>query len=250
MTPQQKIKQFGKFLSYVLERHPEEFGLIPNESGYVKTKELLKALNETDGWRHIRDSSLNELLLVDDAPPIELSGDLVRGKERQHLPRMRQCQDVPKILYTCIRERAYANVLEKGILPAGHTHVICTPDSAMAERLGYRKDKDAIRLTIHTAKTSQKEINFYQFTDLFYLAEHIPPDTFTGPPITRQVEKENTGPAKAPKAHDNYGTFIITPEMMDPSTHKSTKGKKKKLDWKQDRKHRRKKDKSPWPDGF
>ena len=251
MTPQKKIKQFAKFLSYILERHPEEFGLIPDESGYVKIKDLLKALNETDGWRHIRESSLNELMLVETMPPVEIKDSLIRAVDRQNLPEPLPCGQLPKLLYTCVREKAYPHALEKGIFPAGHDHVICTPDKHMAERLGRRKDKNAVLLTIHAAKAAENNISFLQFTDLFFLADYIPPDIFTGPPLPKKPEKKVAAATPKPAAPQaTHGTYLVTPEMIIPTAGKTAKGKKKKLDWKQERKHRRKKDKNTWPDGY
>ncbi|MFW5875013.1 MAG: RNA 2'-phosphotransferase, partial [bacterium] len=57
------MQQLAKLLSYILEKRPDEFGLIPDEQGYVSIKELLKVFAETEGWRHIRRSSINELML-------------------------------------------------------------------------------------------------------------------------------------------------------------------------------------------
>ncbi len=251
MTPQQKARQFSKFLSNILERHPEEFGLIPDESGFIKIRDLLQALHETDGWRHIRESNLNELMLLENNPPFEMSGGLIRAAERERLPKKTPCREVPKILYTCVRKKAYPHVLEKGVSPAGYTHVICTPDDEMAKRLGQRKDRHAVLLTIHTAKTAEKGVAFHKFADTFYMAEHIPADTFTGPPLPKIPEKEKSpGPAKTPKPQTESGAFFVTPEMIESGAHKKSKGKKKKLDWKQDRKHSRKKEKKSWPDAF
>lgn len=247
MTPQQKNRQFSKLLSYVLERHPEEFGLIPDESGYVKIKELLKAVNETEGWRHIRESNINELLLVETNPPFEIAGKHIRAKQRQQLPETAICRELPKILYTCVRKKAYPNVLEKGV--SGQTPVICTPDSKMALRLGKRKDPSPVLLTIHTAKTAAEGVVFHQFTDMFFMADDIPPETFTGPPLPKVPEKEKTSrPAKPAKPRKDPGAFSLTPEMVDAAVNKKPKGKKKKLDWKQDRKRQKKKDRASWPD--
>lgn len=254
MTPQQKNRQLSRLLSYILERHPEEFGLIPDDAGYIKIKELLKALNETEGWRHIRESNLNELLLVDNNPPFEMKDNHIRATQRHHLPEPLPCRDVPKTLYTCVRKKAYPRVAEKGIPPAGHPHVVCTPDSDMALRMGKRKDRDPVLLTIHTAKAREEGVSFLHFTDRFYMAPYIPAGTFTGPSLSKMAEKEKkSAPAKAPKPQKEPGTFSVTPEMIqpemiEPAAHKKNKAKKKNPAWKQDRKHRRKKDRASWPD--
>ena len=55
MATNKALIKFSKFLVYILGRKPDEFGLVPDKDGFVKIKELLKAINEEDGWRHIRE---------------------------------------------------------------------------------------------------------------------------------------------------------------------------------------------------
>jgi len=40
-------------LTYILAYRPDEFGLVPSEEGFVRYKDLLKALHEEDGWRTV-----------------------------------------------------------------------------------------------------------------------------------------------------------------------------------------------------
>jgi len=43
-------QNLAKMLAYVLGRRPDEFGLIPDAEGFVRIKDLLKALHEEEGW--------------------------------------------------------------------------------------------------------------------------------------------------------------------------------------------------------
>lgn len=136
MTPKQQLQPFSRILAYILERHPDEFGLIPDKDGFVTIKELLKAFSETDGWRHIRRSHFNELLLVDPDPPVEIKENRIRAKNRDQLPAARPCTDLPRLLYTAIRKKAYPAVKEKGLRATKQSPVVCTADPEAAERLG------------------------------------------------------------------------------------------------------------------
>jgi len=249
MTPQQKVHQFSRMLAYILERHPEEFGLIPDPDGYVKIKDLLKALNETDGWRHIRASHINELMLVDAQPPVEIDENRIRAKERSHLPEIAPCPSPPKLLYTCVRQRSYPHVPENGLRPTDPPRVVCTQEKEMAERLGKRKDPNPVLLTIHTGKIALGEVTFSRFADIFYIADHLPAEAVTGPPLPKEpVREKSHEPAHAPKPPTQAGTFFMTPEMFGTGGTKKKKGKKKKLDWKQDRKHNHRKKENGWSD--
>ncbi len=247
MTPQQKIHQFSRVLAYILERHPEEFGLIPDASGYVRIKDLLKALNETDGWRHIRKSQIDELLLVDPDPPVELEENRIRARQRQHLPNLKPCPTPPKLLYTCVRKKAYPTVSENGIFPGADPYVICCADKELAERIGRRKDHEAVTLTIHMAKAAEFELAFSEYADTFYLTGHIPPKIFTGPSLPKEpIREKSAEPARTPKPVTEAGTFFLTPSLFEQGSGRKNKGKKKKLDWKQNRKQHRRKKEDGW----
>ncbi len=44
MSRQRSPQQLAKFISYILARRPDEFGLVPDPNGFVKIKDLLKAI--------------------------------------------------------------------------------------------------------------------------------------------------------------------------------------------------------------
>ena len=64
MSKRKSSEKLAKFLHYVLGRHPDEFGLVPDADGWVKIKELLNALSEESGWGYVRTSHLNEIMLT------------------------------------------------------------------------------------------------------------------------------------------------------------------------------------------
>ncbi|MFP3981524.1 MAG: RNA 2'-phosphotransferase [Desulfobacterales bacterium] len=250
MNHKKQMQQLSKLLSYILERQPDEFGLIPDAEGFVRIKELLKALGETEEWRHIRHSHFNELMLAEADAPIEIRNNRIRGRSRENLPAVRPCKKPPKFLYTFIRKKAYPAVLEKGVRPAGHDRVICTPDRETAEQLGKRKDNHPVVLTVHTDKAAARGIAFEQMGDRLYLAEYLPADTFTGPPLPKMPEPAKDGKDGKKGDLEEYkqkakgGSYWLQPEDLGPTRNeakpKKGKGKKKDPAWKQQqRKNRR-----------
>lgn len=245
MTPKQQLQPFSRILAYILERRPDEFGLIPDKDGFVTIKELLKALSETDGWRHIRRSHFNELLLVDPDPPVEIADNRIRAKNRDQLPAVRPCTDLPRLLYTAIRKKAYPAVKEKGLRATKESPVMCTADPQSAEQLGRRKDNQPVVLTIHTTKTAAREIEFTRFGEHLYLAETLPPETFTGPAMPKIPEAANQ--EKTKDSAEQYrqkaraGTYTVDPRDIPapPETKKPGKAKKKQISWKQERREKR-----------
>lgn len=251
MNHKQHMQQLSKLLAYILEKRPDEFGLIPDEDGFVSIKELLKAISETDGWRHIRRSHINELILSEVDAPVELMENRIRGKSRTQLPNARSCKELPKILYTCIRKNAYPAALEHGVRSKSGRQVICTPEIETAERLGRRKDNNPVTLTLHTSKTAEHGVEFLQFGENLYLTDFIPPQTFTGPPLPKIPEKEKESEKWKKEKREAYkrsaqgGSYTVEADDIDPlrvkePKSKKGKGRKKEPSWKHEqRKNRR-----------
>ena len=69
MSRKKEINKHSKFLCYILGHKPDEFGLVPDPNGFVKTKDFLKAITEENGWKFFRKSNIDEILISLSAPP-------------------------------------------------------------------------------------------------------------------------------------------------------------------------------------
>ena len=113
------LKKQARFLKYILGVRPDEFGLVPDREGYVKIKDLLKAIHEEDGWRSFRQANINEMMISLPEPPLEIFEDRIRAKDTQQILNRVSPENLPKLLFTCARPKALHAILEKGILPMG-----------------------------------------------------------------------------------------------------------------------------------
>ncbi len=242
----------SKFIAYILERRPDEFGLVTDKEGFVKIKELIKAITEEKDWKYVRRFHLDEILYTLPSPPFEIFDKKIRAKFRDHLPEARLTGDPPKLLFTCIRKRAYPSVLEKGISPSGHHRVILAADRKLAERIGKRTDQEPVMLTVQVQKSLANGVMFYQAGELLFLSESIPPGCFSGPPLpketaeTKKTEKIDT--AIQPKA---VGSFLVDMNnLADRRRSAGGRSQKSKLDWKGTRKpikkQKIKRERPPW----
>jgi len=241
-------ESLAKMLSYTLGRSPEEFGLVPDANGYVKIKDLLKALCEEEGWRHVRRSHLDEVVLVISDPPIEMEGLLVRATKREYLRDHPVCEKPPAQLFVCVRKKAYPVVLEKGVVAGAQPFIVLSDNPAMAERLGRRFAASPVLLTVLVSRMQSLGIQFFSAGGSLYLVERLPPDCFTGPPLAkiREEAKPKEVAQRVPVAK-TPGSFFL--EMSDDSPHHRGDGKReKKSDWKRDRKrmNRRGQGKGEW----
>jgi len=251
MGQPRQIKQLAKFLDYILARSPYEFGLVPDENGYFRIKDLLKVFSEEQGWKHVRQSHLNEIMISLPNAPVEITGDRIRSTCRNHPGFANPAGHLPKLLYTCVRRKAYPFVLDKGISPMGsRDHVILTPDADMAVRIGRRIDPDPVLLTIQTAMCQNQGICFQQAAELIFLTRTIPSACFTGPPLTRfRPEEKKKEPVQAPVSDHLPGSFFINFGIEKPDKL-SVKRSKKQTDItrKKQRDQMRRHKQNPWPD--
>jgi putative RNA 2'-phosphotransferase len=236
MRKRNSQESLAKMLAYILGRSPEEFGLVPDANGYVKIKDLLKALCEEEGWRHVRRSHLDEVVLVISDPPIEMEGLLVRATRREHLKNYHVCEKPPAQLFVCVRKKAYPVVLEKGVDAGAHPFIVLSDNPAMAEKLGRRFAASPVLLTVLVSAMQSQGIQFLSAGGSLYLVDRMPPDCFTGPPLAKA--REETKPKEAPQrvpVAKTPGSFLL--EISDDSPHNRGDGKReKKDDWKRDRK--------------
>jgi putative RNA 2'-phosphotransferase len=240
VTRKNPALQLAKMLAYILGRKPEEFGLVTDPEGFVKIKDLLKALGEEEELRFVRRGRLDEIVATMPDPPIEILDDRIRATDRIHLQPLTPAKELPKLLYTCVRRKAYPVVLEKGIFPANHPLVVLSSDRIMAERIGRRSDASPILLTISVKESREKQVHFLRAGGSLYLAEKIPPTCFTGPPPPKvQADTETREDREKKPSPKHAGSFF--PDPADLKRVYIPDGRKRggnQPDWKRDRKRR------------
>ncbi len=241
-----RLEGLKKQLIYILGRRPDEFGLVPDKEGFVRLKELIQALHEEDGLGFVRESSINELMMHDGRDLFEIDGKRIRPKEASwRLELEAPVYDLPKLLYTCVRRRAYPVVMQKGLSSHADSYIILSPSKDMALRIGKRRDPDPVLLEILTDDAMEKGSQFFRFGEL-YLSTWISQHNILGPPLDKEeLEDSKKRKEKGKQSRErkriekafSAGTFAL----KEPKEKKS-KGKKKK-GWKEKaRKARKRKD--------
>ncbi|MBW2707813.1 MAG: hypothetical protein JRD04_00770 [Deltaproteobacteria bacterium] len=223
-------------LAYILAYRPDEFGLIPDEEGFVRYKDLFQALHEETGWRYVRRSHINEMLMGGDRALFELENDRIRSQARHWVLNTDRDLPLPGLLYAPVRKRAHPVAMERGLKSEGNSYLALSPDRKMALRIGHRRDQHPVLLEIPAAAAEKKGVLIFPFGDLF-LAPEIPADCIAGPlPSKDLVEKGEKKVDKKQKPHVDLntatpGSFILDPQR-DPDPSRKSRGKKKK-GWKE-----------------
>jgi len=231
---QMKTHNLAQFMLYVLGHRPDEFGLLPDEEGFVPYKELLWALHEEPGWGYVRKGHINEVLLSPDGPLFQAREDTIRALDRRwHFDLENPAQSLPTTLFVSVRRRAHRNVMEKGLASAQERNIVLSPDRDIAMRIGRRRDQKPVLLEISTRSVSTAGIALKPFGDLF-IANQVPAEAMTGPPVPKKdmeatQKKEKAIPDKRPDFEP--GTFVLDMNR-DPDPSRHPKGKKRK-GWKE-----------------
>jgi putative RNA 2'-phosphotransferase len=251
MSKQHSPKQLAKLIEYILRRRPDEFGLVPDEEGFISLKELLKALNEEEGFRYVRRSHLDEIMLTVPEHSLEVADNRIRSKFRDQLPRPVYARNLPKLLYVCVRRKAHPHVAEKGVQPADLSRVVLSSDIAMAERLGRRIDRSAVLLTVQVQPCTDRGAVFFQAGETLFLADFIPAGCFTGPPLPKEKPAaakpaESTPAQQQPPAGsylidlgEKYSARVPKSKRRAPDADGQKAGDRRK-------KQKRRREKPPW----
>jgi putative RNA 2'-phosphotransferase len=240
-------------LAYMLGRRPDEFGLVPDAEGFVKTKELLKALHEEEDWGYVNESHLREVQLTVPEPPVELEAERIRAHRREPFPDASAPERPPKLLYAAVRRRAYPHVHANGIDPSSHSQVVLTRQREHAERLGRRIDPDAVILTVKVRTAEDQGVAFARFGEHLFLADHIPAGCFGGPPLPAHPSEAVRHPRPAdlrPGPTTTPGSFAIGIEnAAGPHVPESLKGRARsgrQIDGRHFKRGRWSRSKPPW----
>ena len=241
-----RLEGLKKQLIYMLGKRPDEFALLPDKDGFVKIKELIQTLHEEEGFGFVRESHINEIMMYDGRELFEIENKKIRAKQiNWELDLENPVYDLPKLLWTCVRRRAYPVIMEKGLFSSSDSYIMLFTSKQMALRPGRRKDNNPVLLEIMVYDAMERGSQFFRFGELF-LSKWISRDDIIGPPLDKEeVEQKRKEKEKQKRQRENKniekafsgGTFFL----REPK-QKKAKGKKKK-GWKEEvRKKRKRKD--------
>ncbi|MBN2062758.1 MAG: RNA 2'-phosphotransferase [Deltaproteobacteria bacterium] len=238
-----RTENLSSFLIYILGHRPYDFGLLPDQEGFISYKDLLQALHEEPEWRHIRQGAINELLMGDFRSLFETDGQRIKSIEKHwKLDITNLARVMPKILYIGIRKKAHPVVIEHGLREIPGNYHILSGDREMAERIGRRHDQDPVLIEVMAHRAQNAGTRFFSFGGLF-LTPVIEPKFIAGPPVPKALFKfkEDILKKKVEKPRSfEAGTFILDLNRENDYT-RSSKARKKK-GWKEEaRKLRRRK---------
>jgi putative RNA 2'-phosphotransferase len=240
----QKQDSLEKLLRYILGLRPDEFGLHPDDNGFVAVRALLAALHDEEGWRGVREGQLAMLANQPaDQSLLEIEGQLVRLKPAlAALPPERPGpEEMPRLLYLPLKPTAWAVISGRGLRPKpGETAARLWADQELAARIARRWSPAPVLATVRAAAARQAGAKFMPWSELLWLTTEVPAAFLSGPPVPPQEEEKPQRPVKDQKPEQAGSFHLGAPE---PEVHRGKiKGKHSDApDWKnQVRRDRRK----------
>ncbi len=231
-------KKLEKLLFYVLGRRPDEFGLVLDKDGYVRLKDLHKALIEEEGTKGLRLKQLRDFLLIFKPDLFEYRDNegLIRVKPEFIDPAVLEyalAEEIPTQMYTPVRPRAWIRVSSEGLVAET---IVLSPDKELIQRIARRRG--ALVITVNSRKAQEQGAIFQRYLEKIYLASWLPAISLHGPVVDEEFKKRYQRPKKEKKENEPSEPEIIVSPVEIPY-RKLTKGRKKELSWKKIRKERR-----------
>ena len=225
-----QLKELGKIIEYILLYRPDEFGLFLDDDDSLPIKELMWALHEETGWKHIRLGHLKELAYSG----LELAFTL----EEKHIRPKREITQTtsdtlpPRLLFFAARRKAYPAILKHGLRPGSRPYVPLATTEEMALRIGKRRDPKPILLTVRAAQAHDSGHPFFTCGDLLYLAKTLPARFLSGPPLGEPPPSRKIPKKKPPKPlkleiPKMSGSFLLDIEK-DPDPMRRQRRKREK----------------------
>jgi putative RNA 2'-phosphotransferase len=239
-----KVDTLSRLMHYVLGNRPDEFGLVPDQEGFMPIKELLKVIHEEPHMAYVRESHLMEVILHDRDKIFEVAERKIRAKKRSFLSLNTQeaFPNPPKLLFKGVKRKTYPAVLTHGLMPGARDHVVMTTDRDLAIRIAHRLDQKPVILEIKAQAASESGTPFFPFGDSLYVADRIPVQFINGPPLPKDLPEQRE-PART-REELTPGSFILDVER-DSDLSRRDRSKKKK-GWKEEARRARRRKHARW----
>lgn len=227
-------------LAYVLGVAPQEFGLVPDDQGWISVKELTKALHEEEGWSGVRESMIVDAVNRLAPDQFELDEKLIRSRTRTP-PRPRPGVEPPPHIFIGLRRRAWPVIMDRGLEARNDIPLVLARSEEFALRLGRRRDAEPVLVTVQAQQAMDMGVMFSGLGEKLFLADWIPADCLMGPPVQEKMPpKKSTKPKPdkpagpiMPSPESMPGSFIV--QQNDVEKPYKRKGIEKRVKWKDDR---------------
>ncbi len=163
----------SRFMSFVLRHKPQNFGLVPDQHGFVNIQDLITVLKNR--YENVHNSDVEQVVQNSPKRRFEIEGEKIRaryGHSIDVVPREAPCQP-PDCLYHGTSPAMKQTIMTEGIKPMRRKFVHLSKTNQEALQVGKRKSKNPIVFTVNAKEAHRQGISFYDM-ELVVLTEGIP----------------------------------------------------------------------------
>jgi putative RNA 2'-phosphotransferase len=156
-----KLMVLSKFMSLVLRHKPLNFGLTPDQYGFVSMEDLLCVLRNR--YRDVQCSDIEAVLANCPKSRFEIKEQNIRARYGHSIDVKLDKEPVqpPESLFHGTSSSREGSILREGIKPMNRKYVHLSKNKHEAWEIGRRKTKNPIILTVKAREAFQKGMKFY-----------------------------------------------------------------------------------------
>jgi putative RNA 2'-phosphotransferase len=171
------LTRLSKAVSRALRHEPWLFELELDEHGWTSTDGLLEALRrEIPEWSDLELADLQMMIDFTAKPRHEIQGQRIRALYGHSTPGAIALVPAtpPAELFHGTAPESIESIFSGGLQPMSRQYVHMSADAETAVRVGSRKSKHPVILTIDTVAALASDVTFYRGSDMVWLARHVP----------------------------------------------------------------------------
>ncbi len=168
-----KFIVLSKFMSFVLRHKPQNFGLFPDQYGFVKIEDLLTVLK--DRYGDVQFSDIERVVQSCPKARFETKGERIRARYGHSIDVMldREPFQPPDFLYHGSSPAMKDTIITEGLKPMRRTYVHLSKTKEEAFLVGRRKSKNPIIFTVKAKEAYLRGMKFYDM-GVVVLTEALP----------------------------------------------------------------------------
>ena len=170
--------KLSKEISYALRHAPWEYELELDEEGFVPVEQLIHALNESGEYKEtITKDDILHIIETSEKKRHELKDGKIRALYGHTVPSHIRKETVvpPDILYHGTSHKAYEIIMDSGLKPMSRQYVHLSTNTDTAVRVGKRRDKNPVILTVDAKRAYADGVVFYSSGyEKVILADFVP----------------------------------------------------------------------------
>lgn len=173
-----KFRQLSRTIAFALRHRPEQFGLQPDQCGWVPLPALLAALRQRrPEWAELCEEDIRNMMAASTKQRFELAGGRIRALYGHSIPGQVYTipLEPPERLYHGTSPRALAGIRKSGLLPMGRQYVHLSVEVGRAVEVGKRRAESPVVITVLARQAHKAGVRFYRADDAHWLSEPIPP---------------------------------------------------------------------------